>query len=153
MFTCCACLAHVKLRLVALTPNAPGVMQTMIVPRGAKGEVLCGSLKLLCPLLEVCRSSTDLHGESDLIVTAIGAMITVFQKSSLVDSTSEMVNDALGCLHHLTTFPEGRQQALQLLTVDKIEALQKAALTWLEDDFQPANHWAIAAGKATVLPP
>lgn len=127
-------------------------MQSMFVPDEAKGKVLCGSLKLLCPVLEVCGSSTDLHDKSDLIATAIGAMITVFQKSSLVDSTSEMVNDALGCLHHLTTFPEGRQQALQLLTVDKIEALQEAALTWLEDNFQPKNNWAIAAGKATFLP-
>ena len=42
-------------------------------------------------------------------------------------------------------------QALQLLTVDKIEVVQKAALTWLEDNFLPENHWAIAAGQATVL--
>ena len=127
-------------------------MQSMFVPDGAKGEVLSGSLKLMSHVLEVCRSSTDLRDESDLIASAIGAMITVFQKSGLVISASEMVNDALGCLHHLTTFPEGRQQALQLLTVDKIEALQGAALTWLEDVEPPGNHWAIAAGKATVLP-
>ena len=121
-------------------------MQSMYAPDRAKGEVLCGSLKLLCHVLEICRSSTDLHDELDLIATAIGAMIKVFQKSILVDSTSEMANDALGCLHHLTTLHEGQQQALQLLTVDKIEVVQKAALTWLEDNFQPEIHWAFAAG-------
>ena len=117
-----------------------------------KEEVLCGGLKLLGLVLEVCRSSTDLHGESDLIATAIGAMFEVLQKPTPFDSMSDMVRDALGCLHYLTSIPAGRQQALQLLTVDKIECLLRAALTWLEDDSQPEMHWGIAARKATFCP-
>ena len=112
---------------------------------------LYSCVMVLRPVLEVCTSSTDLHGESDLIATAIGAMIEVVQKPTLSNSVSDinMVQDALECLQCLTSIPAGRQQALQLLTVDKIEDLLRAALSWLEEDSQPEKHWATAASKAT----
>lgn len=117
-----------------------------------KREVLGYSLNLLGSVLKVCTSSTDLHDESDLIATAIGAVIKVVQKPTLVDSMADLVRLALGCLYYLTSIPAGRQQALQLLTVDKIEDILRAALSWLEDHSQPEMHWDIAARKATFCP-
>lgn len=128
-------------------------MQTASVqPESVKRVVLCGCLKLLGRVLKVCMSSSDLHDDSDLIATATGAMIKVVQKPTLLDNMPDTVHDALGCLHYLTSIPEGKHQALKLLTVDKTEDLWRAALTWLEDDSQPEMHWGIAARKATSCP-
>ena len=125
-------------------------MQTAHVQlESGKREVLGGCLKLLGSVLKVCTSSTDLHDESDLIATAIGATIEVLQKPTPLDSMPDLVHLALGCLYYLTSIPAGRQPALQLLTADNIEDVLRAALTWLEDESQPAMHWAIAARKAT----
>lgn len=123
-----------------------------VQPESVEREVLCGCLTLLWPVLEACTSSTDLHDESDLLADAIGAIIEVIQRATLFDSMSDMVHTALGCFHYLTSIPAGQQQALQLLTVDKIEDLLRAALTWLEDDSQPEKNWAMATCKATILP-
>ena len=128
------------------------VMQTAHVElESGKREVLGRCLKLLGSVLKkVYTSSTDLQDDSDLIATAIGALLEVVQKPILLDCMSGLGHHALGCLYYLTsTTPAARRQALQLLTVDKIEDLLRAALTWLEDESQPEMHWAIAARKAT----
>ena len=104
---------------------------------------------LLRPLLNVCMTTTDLHDDSDLTAEAIGAMIRIIKQPTLLDSMPDIVYEALRCLYYLTSVLEGKQQALQLLTVDDIEHVLSAALMLLEDDSRPDGHKGTTVGKAT----
>ena len=108
-------------------------------------------LNLLRSLLKICKSTTNLQDDFDLIAETVGAMIRVIKKPTLPDNLPDMAYDALICLYYLTFVPERQEQALRL-TVDEFEGLLSAALTMLEDDARPDEHRLMAVGKARSAP-
>ena len=150
------CILHMCCPFLTLAPvmtlNEACMVQTADGQlRQEQKNMLYCCLTLLRPVLEMFMSMTYLRDELDLIANVTGTMIKVIQKSDQFDSRSEIIHDALACLSHLTTYPETRQQALQLLTAEQVEDLLSAALSWLEDDTRSEMEGSIATGKA--IPP